>query len=239
MESKKILVSLTSLAAISDLNLSGWRPKIQEIINLGLTEVALFLTGLEKMERENLYNALENTPIKCIPHVHLRTDMTVDEIDYLSDKYKVEVFNLHSSAEFPFQYDYSKYASKIFLENCYAVPGDRELKKFGGLCIDFSHWEGKKLENDQNYCKKLERAAANYKIGCAHVSSIKSKPTPIVINSKIKEFDSHILEDMHELDYIKNYKKYLPNIVSIELENSISEQLEAKKYLKKIINNQQ
>ena len=218
------------------MNLSGWRSKIEEINSLGLTEIALFLTGLGKEERKDLYDVLENTPISSIPHVHLRTDMALDEIDYLSDKYKVEAFNLHSSTEFPLQYDYGKYASKIFLENCYVVPGESELQKFGGLCIDFSHWEEKKLENDQNYCEKMERAVANYMIGCAHVSAIEDRPIPVVINSKIKEFSSHVLESMHELDYIKKYKKYLPNIISIELENPIQEQLEAKKYLENIIN---
>lgn len=233
---RKILVSLTSLAAISEFDLSGWRPKIQEIKKFGLTEIALFLTGLQKEERKELYEALENTSIKIIPHVHLKTDMSLEELDYLSERYKVEVFNLHSTAEWPLMYDYGKYFEKIFIENCWNVPKEEEIKKFGGLCVDFAHWEGKRLENDLNYDKNMTYAVENYRIGCAHVSVIKDKPTPVVINKNLLMYDSHEMESLRELDYIKRYKKYLPNIISIELENSIKEQIEAKKYLEKILN---
>ena len=48
-------------------------------------------------------------------------------------------------------------------------------------------------------------------------------------------YSSHLLKDYHELDYIKKYKKFLPDLISIELENSFKELLEIKKYLEKII----
>jgi len=217
------------------MNLLGWRSKIKEVKRFGLTEIALFLTGLGKRERESLYRALEDTAIKKIPHIHLRTDMSPEEIDYLMKTYKVEVFNLHPTVQWPLIYDYSKYFSKIYIENAETVPSESELKKMGGLCVDFSHWEGKRLENDQNYDKRMEYMAGIYKIGCAHISAVKDKPTPVVINKKIEMYDSHILDDLSEIDYIKKYKKYLPNIISIELENSIKKQLEAKEYIEKII----
>lgn len=235
MAGKKILVSLTSLAAISELNLSGWRSKIQEIKSFDLTEIALFLTGLQAKERKKIYKALENTPIKSIPHVHIRTDMTLNEIEYLSRKYGVKVFNLHSTSEWPLVYDYGIYFEKIFIENCRTVPNEDEMKKFGGLCVDFAHWEGKILEGNQEYDNKMRYMADNFPIGCAHISAIKDKPVPIVINKNIEMYDSHELGALKELDYIKKYKKYLPNIISIELEDSIEKQLEAKKYLEEII----
>lgn len=37
------------------------------------------------------------------------------------------------------------------------------------------------------------------------------------------------------MDYVKKYKKYLSDIISIELENSFKEQLKVKQYLEKIL----
>jgi hypothetical protein len=41
---------------------------------------------------------------------------------------------------------------------------------------------------------------------------------------------------LDELDYVCNYRKFLPQYISIELENSLERQLEAKKYLEEILN---
>ncbi len=236
MGNRKILVSLTTLSNISKQNLdSSWESKIEEIKESNLEEMALFLTGLDKKERAKLYNAIENTSIKSIPHVHLRTDMEQDELEYLDKKFHVRAFNLHSTSVWPLIHDYGKYVSKIYIENVETVPNEDELKIFGGLCVDFAHWEGKRLEDDQDYDQRMKYMAENYRIGCAHVSVIKNKPTPVVINKNLLMYDSHELENFGELDYIKRYKKYLPNIISIELENSIKEQLEAKKYIEKLI----
>ena len=40
---------------------------------------------------------------------------------------------------------------------------------------------------------------------------------------------------MYYQGIIERYKKYLPETIALELENSISEQLEAIKYLEKIL----
>jgi len=48
---KKILVTLTTTN-------SSWREKIEEIKNLELKEIALFLTGLNRQEREECYRTL-------------------------------------------------------------------------------------------------------------------------------------------------------------------------------------
>lgn len=236
MESKKVLVSLTTLSNISKKNLdSSWESKIEEIKENNLEEIALFLTGLEKNRRTKLYKALESTSVKSIPHVHLRTDMEPEELDYLFVKYNVQAFNLHPTEEWPLIHDYSRYLSKIFIENMETIPSDEELKKFGGLCVDFTHWREKQLCGDREYCALLENRVKKYKIGCSHVSAIKNKPTPIIIEPYGEEFSSHILKNLKELDYIKEYKEYLPKYISIELENSIKKQLEAKKYLEKIL----
>jgi len=235
MGRKKILVSLTTLSSMYKMNLdSSWESKIEEIKENHLEEISLFLTGLEKDERVKLYKALEKTPIKRIPHVHLRADMDYDELDYLVQKYHTEVFNSHSTRDWPLLHDYGKYMAKIYLENGETVPTQDELDKFAGICIDFAHWKDSQLRGDSTSCREMENIVDKYKIGCSHVSAIKSQLTLSALG-EIK-YDSHILEDMRELDYVEDYKKYLSGIICIELENPIGEQLKAKEYLEKIIN---
>ncbi len=73
-------------------------------------------------------------------------------------------------------------------------------------------------------------------IGCCHISAVKKKAERDAEFSMRFTFDQHFMDDLSDLDYIKKYKELLPQYISIELENSIDEQLVAKKYLEKIIN---
>jgi len=77
------------------------------------------------------------------------------------------------------------------------------------------------------------------KIGCCHVSVISNEFTTSphwITNKEIKSYSQHFMKELKELDYIRKYIKYLPDIISIELENSFEEQLRIGKYLEKIIN---
>jgi hypothetical protein len=236
MGDRKILVSLTTLAAMSQVDLPGWETKLEEIEYFNLNEIALFLTGLSKEKRNELYQAIEKTSVKSIPHIHIRTDMDRTELDYLYRKYSVKAFNLHALEEFPLQHDYGKELNSIlYLENSRVVPDEKDLEEYGGLCVDFAHWEGEKLKGNTEYVQKMDHLVKKIKIGCAHISAIKNEPTPIVIDATKREYDSHVLGNLSELNYLKKYKAYFPEIMSIELENPIAEQLEAKKYTEKII----
>ena len=71
------------------------------------------------------------------------------------------------------------------------------------------------------------------KIGCCHVSAVKTnKWNPF--NWKYG-YDRHTLSNLKELNYMVSYKQYLPQYVSIELENSFERQLEVKAYLEKLL----
>ncbi|HAV11803.1 MAG TPA: hypothetical protein DCX32_04675 [Candidatus Moranbacteria bacterium] len=49
--------------------------------------------------------------------------------------------------------------------------------------------------------------------------------------------DCHYLKKNKEIDYLKKYRNYLPEYISLELENGFERQLEVKKYLEeKILN---
>ena len=231
MASKKLLVTLTTT------NGSNWKDKIDEINRLNLREIALFPTCLKKSERLELYSMLENSSVTSIPHVHLRDDMDLDELDFLITKFDTKVFNIHPGIFHPLMYDLSKYSSMIFVENTGGeCPTEDEVKKFGGLCVDFSHLANETLIKNKSFLDKFWSLTKKYKIGCAHVSAIKKEMSEDPYIKGVFKFDGHSLKDFSEMDYIKEFKNILPEFICIELENSIEEQLRVKEYLEKIIN---
>ena len=110
------------------------------------------------------------------------------------------------------------------------------LDIFAGLCLDVSHWHDyNHIQKLGNY-KKFPEILKKYKIGFCHISAMRGNPLFEIKNGKrVKYYNSHWLRDLSELNYVKRYKKYLPPICAIELENPLEEQLEAKRYLEKIL----
>lgn len=235
----KILPTITTISnSDATVSNSSWRDKIKEICDFNIKEVAVFPTCLNRKERKELYELLENSPVEKIPFVHLREDMQTAELEYFIKNYGTRVFNMHSKREYPYIKDYLKFKEKICIENVYYPLDEEEIKNFFGICIDFSH-----LENDRLlYEKKFEhnvRVIEKFSVKCGHISAVKKEARPDY-ESKYDNFntrhDFHCLEELSELDYLKNYPlKYFPNYIAIELENGIREQLEAKNYIKKLI----
>lgn len=223
---KKILPTITTTYYSPQTN---YEEKIKEVVKLKLKEVCLFLTGLKIKERKKLYQQLEKTPIKKIPFVHLKSDMELWELDFLVENYQAGVFNLHSALEYPPLHDFSKYRDKIYIENTLNPFNEKEIKNSAGICIDFSHLEGDRLLRPETYKKNL-KIIKKYPCGCAHISAISEKLV-YYSKEKIHTYDSHCLKDYSELDYLVRYRQYFPDIMAIELENSIKEQLKIKDYL--------
>jgi hypothetical protein len=210
---------------------SDWRKKIEEARIYNLKEVALFPTFLEIEKRKELYKLLDDSPIEEIPHVHLRDDMEEWEIELFEQKYNTKYYNIHERhVGTPV---FEKYASKIYIENDFTPMSEERVKKYGGLCVDFSHLERTQKRSTEIYEYNLG-LAGKYKIGCCHISAVEKKRYKLL--RLLKRCGSHYLMNLAELDYVKKYFSYLPDYVSIELENSFEQQLEAKKYLEKIIN---
>ena len=219
-----------------------WKNKVREIDELGLNEIALFPTSLEYQERQELYQLLEKTKLQKIPFVHLRDDMQIEELDYLINQFGAEIFSVHSeNDQYPSTLDYKNYFSKIYVENTIInTPTENDLKRYIGLCFDFAHWESAVITEGKNgqTDARLKAFAEKYKIGVNHIGSI--KPEKIIyhdrnMNVDFFGYDSHLLDSLSELDYLKKYKNYLADIISIELENTLKRQLDVKKYLEKII----
>ncbi|MDD4661947.1 MAG: hypothetical protein PHG24_01550 [Candidatus Pacebacteria bacterium] len=214
--------------------LVDYKEKIEEINALKLEKVCVFLTGLNFEERKELFKELEKTTIKEIPFVHIRNDVKTEELDFLINRYKTKVFNLHSKEEHPSLYDYSKYKDSIYIENVYNVFSAEDLLNWAGICLDFSHLENDRLMCKERYKKNL-KIIKNSRIGCCHISAIKD--TYYIDRSGEKRYDNHSSSELSEFDYLKKYdKKFFSEFCAIELNNSISYQLEVIDYIKKLFN---
>jgi len=236
MVNKKILLGLTTITT------GEWRNKVKEIDELGLKEIALFPTCLNFKERQELYLLLEKTKLESMPHVHIREeDFTENEIKYLMDKWGTEVFNMHVRKKTQQFIDkLGDFKKNFFVENTDVIQDNFEAiaKQIGGICLDLAHWEDYgHLRRIKEY-EALDELVKKYKIGVNHVSAIKKELTVFHERLTGEDFymlNSHDLSDLSELDYVKKYKNYLADIISIELENPLKRQLEVKEYLEKII----
>jgi hypothetical protein len=221
------------IPALTTTKGSNWKEKFREIQELKIEEIALFPTCLTKEHRNTLYDMIKNSCIKRIPFVHLRDDMDVQELEFLAKEYDTQIFNTHSEREFPINNEWLvKYRELICIENTERFPLDpEEIKKYGGICLDFAHLENLRLLAKDKYNKEIE-VLSKFPIKCNHVSVIK-KDFSFVDAKKLKlKYDSHHMDDLSELDYLKNYPvNYFSDYCAIELDNKIKEQIEAINYI--------
>lgn len=224
---KKVLISITTIGN------KNWRQQIGQLKTHGIKELALFLSILEPNEREKCYKLIEKLGDVSIPFIHVRQDMPETEFDYLSSHFKSKLFNTHSQQEWPFLYDVGKYKKQILLENSGVLPSDDEMKEFGGLCLDISHLENDRLMHPEKY-NLIVSYIEKFPLLATHVSAIQTKPHLNIRNEYT--YESHFAESLDQLDYIKRYpQNYFGRYTAIELQNDIPFQLEAKKYIEKII----
>lgn len=234
MKNKKILLGLTTTPD------SDWHEKIREIDELGIKELALFPTFLKLEGRKELYKLLEGTSLENIPHVHLRHDMEIWELDYFVNKYKTQVFNIHSDKTVVGCYKESKYSDMIYVENHYHIDDDfkKAVDYYAGVCPDFSHWEDYGIIQESDSYEQFPEILKTEKIGCCHISAIRDYPMILknYLNGEdVKVFSWHNFKELNEFDYLKKYLKYLPDLISIELENSFKEQILARDYIINLI----
>lgn len=219
------------LPAITTTDKQGtsWQDKIKETKELDLQKVALFPTCLKKEQRREMYDLLEKSGLKEIPFIHIRTDMSHEELDYLIKKYNTKILNVHPQRQHSVLYDYSKYNSILYLENGADSHFDSdELKQYAGICLDVSHLEGERRLHKKQFLKTTKFLKKN-PIGCNHVSVIKKMP---YTDDGELIYDSHYFEDLSEFDYLKSYpEEYFSDFIAMELENSLKEQLKAIDYI--------
>lgn len=221
-------------------SISGqYRQKIREAEKLHLKEICLFLTTLKLEEREKLYRLLKKTHFQKFPLIHLRHDMELWELDFLVNELPSVVFNIHPLSEYSFPDYFLKYKNKIYLENAFLFP-DKPITPqsfpadYAGICLDISHLEDNRLVYPKIY-EEIISLVDRRKLGCAHVGPMLKNPL-IDPQTKNKTFETHLISNLSEFDYLKKMPaKFFPEIIALEVENSINEQLEAIKYLREIV----
>lgn len=212
---------------------SDWKNKLKEIKDLKIEEVAFFPTCLSKEQRNNFYELLKQSSIKRIPFVHLRNDMDVSELDFLVKNYGTKIFNVHPERDYPIDKEWLvDYKDIICIENTpYSPLDENEIKNYGGICLDFAHLEDKRLLNLKVYENEIA-VLSKFTIKCNHVSAIKKDFSSIDRKKGELHYDSHHMDNLSEMDYLRNYPiQYFSDFCAIELDNKISEQLEAIKYI--------
>jgi hypothetical protein len=227
MLKRKIILS------VSTMGNDNWAKQIEQIKEMGLKEFGLFLTGLrEKSERELLYKQLEEMKDIEIPHVHLLSNMETEELSMFCEHYNTQVFNTHSIAKYPLEFDPEPFKEQIYIENGFYETNERELESFAGLCLDLSHLENDRLLRPETYNRFLE-LIKKYRIGVNHISGIAKEPYQDVDHLA---YDLHELTDYHQIDYLTSFPiDYFAPFMAIELRNPPIEQIEIKKYIISIL----
>lgn len=223
---KRILPGLTTTPG------SDWREKVTEMKRLGIREIALFPTYLEKAEREELYRMLEEIEGLSVPHVHLRDDMDEAELAYLDERYHPVAYNVHESVRGKDRF--LKYRDRTYVENHFHRMDEGLLGAYAGICLDTQHQHRARFLCPRGHAQVARLLDAGTAVGCCHIS-----PYPLLRNAlrrKRRGVGEHYMIDLSELEYVSRYAEYLPDIVSIEMENPFGEQLRAKETLERIIN---
>ncbi len=134
--STRIIVGITGNKNIH------WQNKLKEIKKHRISEVALFLECFTKNQRQQIYQALLKSNIKSIPLVHIRNDMSKDELKFLIKHFGSKYFTIHEDS-FNILEKWKGYYNKLFLEmnTDDFVSKIVEVEKIGGFCVDLAHFK--------------------------------------------------------------------------------------------------
>jgi hypothetical protein len=208
---------------------STWREKIAELEPLGIRQVGLFVTGIQKAERKECYRSLlalrERYPFS-IPFVHAVSDMDDAEYAFLRHEFGTRWFNLHPLREFPLIQPLSEETrSFITIENsCFVdLIQQQDLHGFAGLCIDISHLEDTRLVNHDGYEQILQLCEA-VPVRANHISASITPSSEMYRG--FRKHSSHHLAAEVELSYLSQMpREVVGEVAALELENPLAEQL--------------
>ncbi|MFH1671724.1 MAG: hypothetical protein ABH889_03070 [Candidatus Portnoybacteria bacterium] len=217
---KRILLSITGEGSLD------WSLKLKEINKLKIKKVAVFLERFNKKERDSLYHFLLKSSITEIPFVHLRDDITKEEIKFFVDNFKTRYFNIHED-HFKILDKWKGYWKKLYLEMNYdsKIVKDVKVRRIAGFCVDLSHFKASIVKGaDEAYYiySRKDRISFN----CNHLNGYNPR----------KMEDKHIIDSLKDFDYLTTLPKYVfGELIALEVDNSIKDQIRFKKYLVKFL----
>jgi hypothetical protein len=224
---KRIFVGLTCTS--SRRKKEHWRDQLREINKLGIKEISFFPTTLNPSERPVVYRELEKSCVKTIKLVHIRgQDFTKKEMDYFFNRFNTRLFNCHEH-EFDMLYKkFQSYRKHFVLELNYdgVIENKLEPNKMNGFCIDFSHIYSAKERHKMEW---------DYMVG--HLKDTKFHANHLNGYTKRRKRDLHFVTNKNQFNYLTKLPACIfSKVIGMELENTISKQLEFKKYIVKILN---
>ncbi len=220
--SRKIFLSITGNTK------KEWHNKLNEINNLGLDAVALFLECYRKPQRKLIYEALKNSCVKHIPLIHIRNDMGREELKYLSEKYNKPLLTIHEDS-FDVMAKWRGFYKQLYLELNYDnfIPKNVDLKKIGGFCLDLAHFKTAEEKWSKEFEYTLKQKNKSNLFVCNHLSGYSYK----------RNTDEHYPNSPKYFDYLKTLPNFVfGNVIAIEISRPIKVQIEYKKYILKLLN---
>lgn len=220
--SERILLGLTGWTAKSIIT------KIKDVDKRGITTVALFMEIIkDRNDRERVYSVLKKSKIQNIPLVHIRQDMTRDEIEFLKKNYKSKYFTIHEeyfSEIFILKGHYKDLYLEMNTDNF--VSKKIKVEKIGGFCIDLSHFKVEQQKWTKEFLYILSKKDKKI-FGCNHINGYSYK----------RNKDLHTVKKLSDFDYLATLPKFLfGEAIAIESFNSIESQIKFKKYLVRFLN---
>lgn len=217
--SKKILVGVICKKE------KNWEEKLEEIKNFKIKEISLFLELLEKNQRENLYKALLKSKIKNIPLVHIRHDMTIDELKFLKNNFKTKYFTIHEENFTNNDIEkwkgfYKNLSLEMNFDNF--VSKKVKVEKIKGFCVDLAHFKVGMERLSQDFKYVFDRKGTKAYFGCNHLNGYDPKTN----------CDMHTIHNLKDFNYLRTLPNFLfGKFIALEINNSVKEQLKFKKYL--------
>lgn len=220
MKNFKIYPSITGFENIE------WQKKLEEINQLKLKEVCVFISAFDKKERNHLYKFLKESTIEKVPFVHLRHDTDKTDMEFFVKNFKTQYFNIHE-AHFELLDNWKGYWDRLYLEPDFNDQIDKNVKvrQIGGFCIDLSHFKSAIARGSEEVAYVFKRRG-KINFACNHCNGF----------DPVNMTDKHIVTDLKDFDYLITLPKYVfGNIIALEVNNPIKDQLKFKEYLDKML----
>ena len=218
--SERILLSMTGRTSREVVS------KILSINKKQINTAALFFESVKESDRDSIYLALEKSNIKKIPLIHIRGDVSKDEIKFFKDKYKTKYFTIHEDEAVKMK-KWTGYHKDLYLEmnTDNFVSKKIDIDKLGGFCIDLSHFKVEEQKWSKEFLYILSKRKKSV-FACNHINGYSYK----------KNCDLHVVKDLMSFNYLNTLPEFLfGKMIAIETYNSIDSQIKFKNYLIKLL----
>jgi len=205
--------------------------QLQFLENNPVDECGLFLTGLQSPEERKSFLIFLNNKLPNLkaPLVHVRSDSSVNELQFCIDNFNTKYFNLHGNHASEFKKsELFTFKDMMLAENSKTLTVEQmEEGCFAGICLDLSHI-CEDVHGDRDWVPDLQKTLFQYDVNVNHISAVRQ-------NNYGNLYAEHICNYKTDMDYLSTIdKKYFGEYSFLELENTIQKQLEIINYIRNL-----